>query len=634
MKSSAHTRLTIPKRLILLAGIPLLGLLGLGGIYFHSLYSSYQSFTNDTRVLSTFQNEIRELNVFNEPLQRERDASLEVYAHPGDAIALANYKKLWPATDQAWASLQSKLDQLTASKEKALFAEKVANLRTLFATLLPEARANTEANKSTSGKTFSSYLKLAFGRMLISECYRPMVKTPDGLNLFDAMFTLLKVQQQEILACSLVLHGTKNGGLQRDEIGALRKQFFAITESEYYLRKYHAAIRAFWDDTARKSTDDAPFYVYLTTLAGTQMENTPLPPFVPKTNSSLAGYTNQHLQSFDKVFAFGFDVAQKEIGEIAHGHEVRAIVIGCVMIAGFILTVTVAIVIIRSTKGNLVNVSASIDSASEDVQSASGQLSEAGDRISRDATSYASAIEEIGASLNQLASTAATNRKQAEKAASTTANIKASVDVGLGTIQQLDTAMNSARTSGQKIVQIISRINDISFQTNLLALNAAVEAARAGSAGAGFAVVADEVRQLARRAADAARETEQLISQSSQDTETAISKSDELAKNFKNLSLGIHEVNEIVSLINSSIADQTSGISDINTAVSKQGEIAQSIAAAAEETASTAFSMENQVGSLEQTVAQLEALLGIMKKQSQAESSAQKPEHELQPLSA
>ena len=70
-------------------------------------------------------------------------------------------------------------------------------------------------------------------------------------------------------------------------------------------------------------------------------------------------------------------------------------------------------------------------------------------------------------------------------------------------MSELTTQMGEISSASEETQKII--------KTNLLALNAAVEAARAGEAGAGFAVVADEVRNLAMRAAEADKNTADLI---------------------------------------------------------------------------------------------------------------------------
>ena len=123
--------------------------------------------------------------------------------------------------------------------------------------------------------------------------------------------------------------------------------------------------------------------------------------------------------------------------------------------------------------------------------------------------------------------------------------------------------------ASSKTQKIIKTIDEVAFQTNLLALNAAVEAARAGEAGAGFAVVADEVRNLAMRAAEAAKDTADLIQgtvakveQGSKVTENAQQFFDEVVENIDKTDL-------LISKITNASNDQVEGLSQIKEAVTE-----------------------------------------------------------------
>ncbi len=125
---------------------------------------------------------------------------------------------------------------------------------------------------------------------------------------------------------------------------------------------------------------------------------------------------------------------------------------------------------------------------------------------SSQAQSMASAVEELVASIKEIAQSGENIRNdshEAEQAASTGVNNSREA---VTSIEQIVEAVNHAAREVQalaadsgQIGEIVGQIESIAAQTNLLALNATIEAARAGDAGKGFAVVASEVKSLANQ---------------------------------------------------------------------------------------------------------------------------------------
>jgi methyl-accepting chemotaxis protein len=177
-------------------------------------------------------------------------------------------------------------------------------------------------------------------------------------------------------------------------------------------------------------------------------------------------------------------------------------------------------------------------------------------------------------------------------------------------MNEMVAAITEATRTSEETGKIIKTIDEIAFQTNLLALNAAVEAARAGEAGAGFAVVADEVRNLAMRAAEAAKNTSNLIEgtvKKVKDGSELVGRTNEA---FRQVADSSGKVADLVAEIAAASNEQSQGIGQINTAVTELDKVTQQNAANAEESASAAEEMSAQAETMKGMVNELVAIVG------------------------
>ncbi|MFM9912439.1 MAG: methyl-accepting chemotaxis protein [Methylophilaceae bacterium] len=145
------------------------------------------------------------------------------------------------------------------------------------------------------------------------------------------------------------------------------------------------------------------------------------------------------------------------------------------------------------------------------------------------ASSVASAVEEMSASIDNISSNAEHSESMAKNAGTLSdqggqvvADAVNEMNKIADSVTESSNIIRELGASSQKISDVVKVIKDIADQTNLLALNAAIEAARAGEQGRGFAVVADEVRKLAERTSKSTQEISGIIAEIQQGANNAV----------------------------------------------------------------------------------------------------------------
>lgn len=241
--------------------------------------------------------------------------------------------------------------------------------------------------------------------------------------------------------------------------------------------------------------------------------------------------------------------------------------------------------------------------ASQQVAAGAEQISDSSQSLAQGATEQASAVEQLTASLEEVAVQTKLNAEHAGEANHLAKAARTNAATGNEQMKQMLTAMEEINTASNSISKIIRAIDDIAFQTNILALNAAVEAARAGQHGRGFTVVAEEVRNLAAKSAQAAKETGELISNSIQTVKSGTKIAQSTAGALDEIVSGVSQVAQIVGDIATSSNEQSAAIEQINRGVSQVSQVVQSNSATSEETAAASEELYSQSEFLKNLIA-------------------------------
>lgn len=259
-------------------------------------------------------------------------------------------------------------------------------------------------------------------------------------------------------------------------------------------------------------------------------------------------------------------------------------------------------------------ITGSINEGASQVANAAQQISSSSQALAENASEQAATVEETSASIQEITASSSQTAEMTRGAEELMNQNIIKSGQSLKSIVEITSKINQIVADSDKIALIIKTIDQIAFQTNLLALNAAVEAARAGEAGAGFAVVADEVRNLAIRATEAAKTTQELLDETILRVGQISSSINDMNNNFEGIVESATVIGEKTTGITAASVEISKGLKQIATATSEIDKVTQEVASNSEESAASSEELSAQAEEMGVIVGELARMVYGKKK--------------------
>jgi len=273
--------------------------------------------------------------------------------------------------------------------------------------------------------------------------------------------------------------------------------------------------------------------------------------------------------------------------------------------------------------GNLNGMASKVELSSKKVNDSSGdllaiaeetntsfeKLTKRVDEIDDSTAKASEAIKEITIGVDEFAQSAQNVALSTQELSADAQSATDAVKLGENSILEVVSNMDDVTKQSEKtaeivgevtknaknVSEIVDTISGIAEQTNLLALNAAIEAARAGESGKGFAVVADEIRKLAEASQTATKRISEILNEIKHGTDLASNATRVVVENVEGTSKNVREVSKRFSEITKKINGVLDMAQNIAANAEEQGASTQEIAASMENTSKTVLEISEQI---------------------------------------